>query len=140
MASDLGRFVLAQQGVYAGVLDELRAGRKTGHWIWYIFPQISGLGRSATSQAFAIGSLEEARAYLADPVLGPRLLECAAILMGLKAGTATDILGSLDAKKLRSSMTMFHRADPDEPVFSEVLRRYYGGLADEATDARLAVI
>jgi uncharacterized protein (DUF1810 family) len=136
---DLDRFVLAQQGVYDGVLDELRAGRKVGHWIWFIFPQVAGLGYSTMSQLYAISSLDEARAYLAHPVLGVRLRECAATLLATTGRTALEIFGSIDAIKLRSSMTLFHRATPDEPVFARVLERFYGGLADEATDARLGV-
>ena len=136
---DLDRFVLAQQGVYDGVLDELRAGRKVGHWIWFIFPQVAGLGHSTMSQLYAISSLDEARAYLAHPVLGARLRKCAAIVLATTGRTALEIFGSIDAIKLRSSMTLFHRATPDEPVFAQVLERYYGGRADEATDARLGV-
>jgi len=136
---DLDRFVLAQQGVYDGVLDELRAGRKVGHWIWFIFPQVAGLGYSTMSQLYAISSLDEARAYLAHPVLGVRLRECAATLLATTGRTALEIFGSIDAIKLRSSMTLFNRATPDEPVFARVLERFYGGLADEATDARLGV-
>jgi len=139
MAPDLDRFFVAQRRVYAGVLDELRRGRKEGHWIWFIFPQISGLGRSAISREFAIASLDEARAYLAHPVLGSRLHECAGIVLTLKGRAATDIFGALDAMKVRSSMTLFHRADPDEPVFGQVLFAFYDGVADEATDARLAI-
>jgi uncharacterized protein (DUF1810 family) len=134
---DLDRFVIAQQGVYASVLDELRRGRKVGHWIWFIFPQVAGLGYSAMSQQYAISSLDEARAYLAHPVLGPRLRECAALVLATSGQTALEILGSIDAVKLRSSMTLFHRAAPDEPVFAQVLERYYDGKADDATDARL---
>jgi uncharacterized protein (DUF1810 family) len=134
---DLERFVIAQEGVYDGVLDELRRGRKVGHWIWFIFPQIAGLGYSAMSQQYAISSLDEARAYLAHPVLGARLRECATIVLATKGRTALEIFGSIDAIKLRSSMTLFHRAAPDEPVFTEVLERYYDGKADDATDARL---
>ena len=137
MPYDLDRFLVAQQHVYDGVLDELRCGRKTGHWIWFIFPQIAGLGYSAMSQHFAIASLDEARAYLAEPVLGARLRECAGVVLATRGRTAVEILGSTDAMKLRSCMTLFHRAAPDEPVFAQVLDRYYGGLADEATDARL---
>jgi len=135
---DLDRFVRAQQGVYDGVLDELRAGRKVGHWIWFIFPQIAGLGHSSMSQLYAISSLDEARAYLAHPVLGPRLRECAAIVLTTTGRSAPEILGSIDAVKLRSSMTLFHRAAPEEPVFQRVLERYYDGVADGATDDRLA--
>ena len=138
MTFDLDRFVSAQAGVYEGVLDELRQGRKTGHWIWFIFPQVAGLGSSSMSQHYAIGSLDEARAYLAHPVLGARLRECAGIVLGTQGRTASDIFGSLDAMKVRSCMTLFHRAAPDEPVFAQVLERFYGGVADEATDARLA--
>jgi uncharacterized protein (DUF1810 family) len=134
---DLSRFVDAQRGVYDGVLDELRRGRKVGHWIWFIFPQVEGLGRSAMSQEYAIASLAEARAYLDHPVLGARLRKCAAILLATEGRTALEILGSIDAMKLRSSMTLFHRAAPDEPVFTQVLERYYGGRADDGTDARL---
>jgi uncharacterized protein (DUF1810 family) len=137
MPYDLDRFVVAQQHVYGGVLDELRRGRKTGHWIWFIFPQVAGLGYSAMSQRFAITSLNEAHAYLAHPVLGARLRECAGAVLATRGRSAVEILGSTDAQKLRSCMTLFHRAAPDEPVFAQVLDRYYGGVADEATDARL---
>ena len=137
MPYDLDRFLVAQEHVYDGVLEELRRGRKTGHWIWFIFPQVAGLGPSAMSQHFAINSLNEARAYLAHPVLGTRLRECAGVVLATKGSTAEEIFGSTDAMKLRSCMTLFHRAAPDEPVFVQVLDRYYGGVADEATDARL---
>jgi uncharacterized protein (DUF1810 family) len=137
MAYHLERFVDAQEHVYASVLDELRRGRKTGHWIWFIFPQIAGLGRSATSQEFAITSLDEARAYLAHPVLGARLRECAQLVLAVEGRTAEEILGSLDAMKLRSSVTLFQYGSPDEPVFAQVLDRYYGGVADMATEALL---
>jgi uncharacterized protein (DUF1810 family) len=135
--NDLDRFVTAQQGVYSGVLDELRAGRKVGHWIWFIFPQIAGLGHSAMSQLYAMSSLDEARAYLAHPVLGMRLRECAEIVLATTGRSALEIFGSIDAMKLRSSMTLFQRAAPEEPVFGQVLERFYGGSPDEATDARL---
>lgn len=134
---DLERFVSAQDGVYTGILDELRAGRKERHWIWFIFPQIAGLGRSWISQQYSIVSLDEAHAYLAHPVLGPRLRECAAIVLATKDRTAAAIFGPTDTMKLRSSMTLFHRAAPDELVFREVLERYYDGIPDGATDARL---
>ena len=134
MADDLDRFLTAQRGVYEGVLDELRRGRKTGHWIWFIFPQLGGLGRSEMSSYYGISSLDEARAYLADPVLGARLRECAGLLLASNARTAIEILGETDAMKVRSCMTLFHRVAPDEPVFSQVLDRYYAGVADEATD------
>jgi uncharacterized protein (DUF1810 family) len=137
MPYDLERFLVAQAGVYDGVLEELRRGRKSGHWIWFIFPQIAGLGYSPMSQHFAIASLDEARAYLAEPVLGARLRECAGVVLAIRGRTAGEIFGSTDALKLRSCMTLFHRAGPDEAVFAQVLERYYGGIADEATDARL---
>jgi uncharacterized protein (DUF1810 family) len=137
VGSDLERFLSAQQSVYDGVLDELRRGHKTGHWIWFIFPQLVGLGRSETSRSYAISSLDEARDYLAHPVLGARLRECARLVLSSGAQTAVEIFGSTDALKLRSSMTLFHRAAPDEPVFADVLDRYYDGIPDVATDELL---
>ncbi|MEA2549825.1 MAG: hypothetical protein QOE42_2423 [Chloroflexota bacterium] len=134
MAFDLERFVRAQEGVYSGVAGELRRGRKTGHWIWFIFPQVAGLGRSATSQQYAIASLAEAVAYLAHPVLGTRLRECASLVLAVPDRTADEIFGELDAMKLRSSMTLFHRAGPDEPLFRQVLERFFDGRPDPATD------
>lgn len=135
MASDLERFVAAQRPAYDAVIVELRAGRKTGHWIWFIFPQAAGLGRSEMSRWYAISTLDEARAYVAHPVLGARLHECAGLVLATKGRTATDIFGSLDAMKVRSSMTLFHRAAPDDPVFRAVLDRFYDGEPDPATDA-----
>jgi uncharacterized protein (DUF1810 family) len=137
MPYDLERFVLEQDRDYDQVIHELRQGRKTSHWIWFIFPQIAGLGHSAMSQHFAIGSLDEARAYLAHPVLGPRLRECAQLVVAVEGRTAEAIFGSLDAMKVRSCMTLFHRAAPEEPEFGLVLDRYYGGVEDEATIDRL---
>jgi len=137
MAYDLERFVAAQEGVYDGVLRELRSGLKTGHWIWFVFPQIAGLGVGSTSRYYSIASLDEARTYLAHPVLGVRLRECAGLVLATRSRTADEIFGPLDAMKLRSSMTLFHRAEPDEPVFEQMLVRFFGGVADEATDARL---
>lgn len=133
---DLGRFVAAQDsgGSYRSAVTELRAGRKTSHWMWYVFPQIAGLGQSPTSKHYAISSVAEARAYLAHPVLGPRLLECAEILTTLSGRTAEDVLGGIDAMKLRSSMTLFRDAAPDQPVFGSVLDRYFGGMPDTATE------
>jgi uncharacterized protein (DUF1810 family) len=131
---DLNRFLAEQQHIYAAVIEELRRGRKTGHWIWYIFPQLAGLGRSQMSRDFAIGSLDEARAYLAHPVLGSRLRECAGALLSIPGRSAEEILGSVDAMKVRSCMTLFHRAAPDESVFTQVLDRFYGGVADATTD------
>lgn len=137
MQHDLDRFVQAQSGVYDGALAELRHGHKTGHWIWYVFPQLAGLGRSEMSAYYGIASLDEAAAYLAHPVLGPRLRECAAAVLSVRSRSATEIMGSIDAMKLRSSMTLFHRAAPDEPLFREVLVRYYDGAADSRTDELL---
>jgi uncharacterized protein (DUF1810 family) len=164
---DLERFVAAQDsaGTYDQATAELRRGRKTGHWIWFIFPQIAGLGQSQTSRAYAISSLAEARAYLEHPVLGPRLKECARILAGSGSGTGTgsgsdtgsgsgadpdtgsgassrrssaeQILGGLDAQKFRSSMTLFLRADPAEPLFARLLSQYFDGQPDAATDRLL---
>jgi uncharacterized protein (DUF1810 family) len=137
MTYDLERFVAAQEHGYEGILAELRRGRKTGHWIWFVFPQVAGLGRSEMSERYAIGSVDEARAYLAHPVLGPRLRECAAALLDHGDRTAESILGQIDAVKVRSSMTLFALAAPDDPLFGQVLDRFYGGSADAATIARL---
>jgi uncharacterized protein (DUF1810 family) len=137
MGYDLDRFVVAQRHVYDGALEELHRGHKTGHWIWFIFPQIAGLGYSAMSQTYAIASLDEARVYLAHAVLGARLRECAEAVLAVSGRTAEGIFGPIDAMKLRSCMTLFHRAAPDEPVFAQVLDRFYNGVADEATDARV---
>jgi uncharacterized protein (DUF1810 family) len=135
---DLEHFVLAQRGgVYEQALAELRAGRKESHWMWFVFPQIAGLGRSEMVQRYAIASLEEARAYLAHPVLGSRLREAASAILAVEGRTAERILGSIDATKLRSSMTLFKRADPSEPVFEGVLTRFFDGEEDGATLERL---
>jgi uncharacterized protein (DUF1810 family) len=132
----LQRFVDAQGqgGIYQRALAELRAGRKTSHWIWFVFPQVAGLGRSPMAQQYAISSLDEARAYLAHPVLGPRLCESAAALLPHAGTPPAAILGEIDAIKLRSSMTLFARADPNEPIFGEVLDAFYDGLPDPATE------
>ena len=137
----LDRFVAAQNqaDTFATAVAELRAGAKRSHWMWFVFPQIAGLGQSPTSRRYAIASLEEARAYLAHPVLGPRLIECARILCELEGKTAQDIFGGIDAIKLRSSMTLFARADPSNPVFGQVLDAYFGGVPDEATERLLGV-
>ncbi|MGP4054673.1 DUF1810 domain-containing protein [Mycobacterium sp. 4D054] len=129
---DLERFVTAQQRVYPAVLAELRAGSKRSHWIWFIFPQLRGLGRSATAQRYGISSLEEAGAYLSHPVLGPRLRECATLLMTHQGRSATTILGHPDDLKVRSSMTLFARAGGDG-VFRTVLDAFYDGHEDPAT-------
>lgn len=130
---DLERFVAAQQGMFDGVTAELGAGRKTGHWMWFVFPQAAGLGTSPTARFYAIASLEEAEAYAAHPVLGVRLRECARLLLLHTGRPAVDILGPVDAMKLRSSMTLFQTAAPDEPVFGEVLERFFDGRPDRAT-------
>jgi len=136
---DLERFVAAQNasGTYDRAIGELRRGQKTSHWMWFIFPQIAGLGTSATSKTYAIASLEEASAYLRHPVLGPRLIDCAVIVAATRGPSAEQIFGAVDAKKLHSCMTLFLRAAPGEPVFGQVLDRYFDGRPDPATDARL---
>jgi uncharacterized protein (DUF1810 family) len=134
---DLERFVAAQDITFDRAAAELRQGKKVTHWMWFIFPQISGLGQSPTSRKYAVTSLDEARAYLSHPVLGPRLLECAAILTRRSDRTATQVFGSIDAQKLRSSMTLFARAAPEEPLFRQVLDHYFDGQEDEATVTRL---
>ena len=136
---DLKRFVAAQDrgGTYERALAELRAGRKASHWIWFVFPQIEGLGRSPTARAYALSSLAEARAYLEHPMLGPRLRECTDALLGLDGNDPAAVMGPIDAIKLRSSMTLFARADPADDRFPSVLRKFYGGAEDEATVERL---
>jgi uncharacterized protein (DUF1810 family) len=136
---DLERFVQAQDAgdTYEHALAELRRGRKTSHWMWFVFPQIAGLGSSPMAQRYAVGSLAEARAYLEHPVLGPRLVEAAHAVLAADTVRAEVILGSIDAMKLRSSMTLFTRADPDEPVFAQVVDRFYAGRPDPATDELL---
>ena len=131
----LDRFVEAQDPIYASVVAELRAGRKRTHCMWFVFPQFTGLGMSATSRHYALTSLEEARQYVAHPVLGPRLEECCSALLALDAGvSAVDVFGSVDAMKLRSSMTLFARASAGSPIFASVLDRFYGGAADARTE------
>ena len=135
----LDRFVHAQEagGTYGTALAELRAGRKRSHWMWFVLPQLAGLGRSEMARRYAIRDLAEARAYLDHPVLGPRLLDCARALTALDTTEPVAVLGSTDAQKLRSSMTLFARAAPDEPVFRAVLDQYFGGAEDDATTSRL---
>jgi uncharacterized protein (DUF1810 family) len=141
----LERFVAAQDetGTFHRALAELRGGAKHGHWMWFVFPQVAGLGMSATSRHYAISSLAEARAYLAHPVLGPRLRECARVVHGTEGKTAEQIFGLIDALKLRSSMTLFAEAEAEartgtsEAVFREVLAKFFGGVPDEATLTRL---
>jgi uncharacterized protein (DUF1810 family) len=136
----LQRFVDAQDadGAYERALAELRAGRKSSHWIWFVFPQIAGLGRSPIARGYAIASLDEARAYLEHPVLGPRLRECAAALLPHAGTPPAAILDEIDAIKLRSSMTLFANAAPREPVFGHVLDAFYDGAGDPATEQALA--
>jgi uncharacterized protein (DUF1810 family) len=136
---DLERFVRAQDSgaTYQRAADELRRGRKSSHWMWFVFPQITGLGRSPTAQLYAISSLDEAMAYLAHPVLGPRLVESAEILVGLAGRSAEQVFGGIDAMKLRSSMTLFRHAAPPEPVFGQVLDQYFDGVPDPATEERI---
>ncbi|MEP6560249.1 MAG: DUF1810 domain-containing protein [Nakamurella sp.] len=138
-ADDLERFVAAQDAgaTYQQALDELGRGRKTSHWMWFVFPQIAGLGQSSISVRYAIASLQQARAYLAHPVLGPRLLECARAIAEQTGRTAEQVMGGIDALKLNSSMTLFHRADPAEPLFQRVIDMFFDGVPDAATDQRL---
>lgn len=130
---DLERFVEAQRGTYEQACAELRRGRKTGHWIWFIFPQMAGLGMSAMSERYGIGSLAEAQAYLAHRVLGPRLRETSEIVLGIEGRTVEEIFGWPDDMKLRSSMTLFAMASGDERVFADVLTKYFDGVRDQRT-------
>lgn len=136
---NLQRFVTAQDAgsTYEQALAELRRARKTSHWMWFVFPQIAGLGQSHMSRMYAIGSLDEARAYLQHPVLGPRLRACARVVADAPATSAESIFGGIDAQKLHSSMTLFLRAEPTEPVFQRVLDRYFEGQPDAATEQRI---
>ena len=129
---DLERFLRAQEPVFRAVLGELGQGRKRTHWMWFVFPQIAGLGFSAMSQRYAIGSRAEAEAYLAHPVLGPRLIECTRLVLAVQGRTINAILGAPDDAKFRSSMTLFGEVS-DEPVFGEALARYFAGERDDAT-------
>jgi len=126
-------FVTAQDPVYAQVLAELRAGRKQTHWMWFIFPQLRALGRSATASRYGIADLAEAQAYLRHPVLGARLIECTGIVVGITGRTAHEVFGSPDDLKLRSSMTLFAHAAEDAAPFRRVLERYYDGVEDAVT-------
>jgi uncharacterized protein (DUF1810 family) len=135
----LERFVAAQDadGTYRRALVELRAGRKTGHWMWFVFPQIAGLGQSETSRRYALASRAEAAAFLQHALLGPRLIECAHILEVSVALSAAEIFGPVDASKLQSCMTLFLRAAPTEPPFASILERYFAGVPDRNTDRLL---
>ncbi len=130
---DLSRFVRAQQGVYERALAELQSGQKRSHWMWYIFPQLDGLGFSATTKRYAIKSIEEAKAYLAHPLLGPRLLECAEAVLGIEGRSAIMILGSPDDWKLRSCATLFALVSPPGSVFDRLLAKYYADERDPKT-------
>ena len=139
VSHDLERFVTAQnsQQTYEHALTELRAGRKTGHWMWFVFPQLAGLGRSAMARTYAIANLHEAQAYLQHPVLGPRLVTAAECVLTHRDRSAEEILGDIDAVKLRSSMTLFTQADPGETIFHSVLDQFFDGEEDQATLDRL---
>jgi uncharacterized protein (DUF1810 family) len=134
---DLDRFVQAQAPVYPQVLAELRAGCKRSHWMWFVFPQLAGLGHSAMARRYAIASLPEAQSYLAHPVLGPRLRECSALVLAVPHGDVHRIFGVPDDLKFHSCMTLFHRAAPQEPVFGQCLAKYFGGRQDAMTLAAL---
>jgi uncharacterized protein (DUF1810 family) len=134
---DLRRFVEAQENVYEEARAELREGRKRGHWMWFIFPQVKGLGHSHTAQQFAISSSEEAEAYLNHPTLGPRLRECTQLVNLAEGRSASEIFGGIDGMKFRSSMTLFAHATPDNEVFKEALRKYFGDEYDRLTLERL---
>ena len=132
----LEHFVSAQNASLA-FLDELRAGLKRSHWMWFVFPQIEGLGASAMAQRYALRSLDHARAYLAHPVLGDRLRECVRIILALPESDPKKIFGGIDAMKLRSSLTLFHRAAPDERLFADALQKFFAGEPDPLTEARI---
>jgi uncharacterized protein (DUF1810 family) len=134
----LDRFVQAQASVYPDVLAELRAGRKRTHWMWFVFPQLAGLGFSPMAQRYAIGSLPQARAYLAHPVLGPRLRECSALVLAAREADIHRIFGAPDDLKFHSSMTLFAQAAPGEAVYRECLERFFGGAPDRQTLALLS--
>lgn len=137
--ADLDRFVKAQDPVFAAVRRELAAGRKDSHWMWFVFPQIEGLGTSPTARYYALASVQEAKAYLAHPLLGARLIEATRLVLGHPGRTAHAIFGSPDDLKFRSSMTLFAVADPAEPLFAEVLRVFYGAQTDPQTLRRLGL-
>ncbi len=136
-AYDLERFVKAQEPVYERVRAELRAGAKAGHWMWFIFPQLRGLGRSPTADYYGIASLQEARAYWQHPLLGPRLRECTELALAVDGRTAHEIFGFPDDLKFRSCMTLFERAAPEEPAFGRAVDKYFAGERDHGTLAML---
>jgi len=133
VADDLSRFVAAQRDVYARALGEIRAGRKRSHWMWFVFPQLAGLGLSATSRRYAIRDLAEARAYLEHPILGKRLVECGEAALGVEGRSAFEVFGSPDDMKLRSCATLFSRVSPPGSVFHRLLDKYFGGEPDDRT-------
>jgi uncharacterized protein (DUF1810 family) len=133
MVADLARFVTAQDPVFSGVCDELRAGRKESHWMWFVFPQLRGLGHSPNAERYGIASLEEARAFLAHPVLGPRLRQCTSLVNALEGRSASRIFGYPDDLKFRSCMTLFAEAAADDRPFHEALRKYFDGQPDPRT-------
>ena len=135
---DLDRFIEAQDRVLADVRAELAAGRKRSHWMWFVFPQLDGLARSETARFYALHSLDEARAYLAHPILGPRLLDCTALVNAVEGRRIHQILGSPDDLKFHSCMTLFAAADPAEPAFRQALQKYYGAARDEGTTRLLS--
>ena len=137
----LERFEEAQEasGTYRRALSELRAGDKRTHWMWFVFPQLAGLGLSPTSRKYALSSLDEARAYLSHPLLGARLRECFLAVLAIKDRSADQIFGGIDARKLHSSSTLFCRAAPEDPLFRQILDKYFGGKPDGATDRLLGV-
>ena len=130
---DLERFVAAQAAVYPRVEQELGSGRKASHWMWFVFPQLKMLGRSAMARRFGIASLAEARAYLSHPLLGARLIECTRMMLFVEGQSALQVLGSPDDLKFRSSMTLFAGLEPTAPEFQLALAKYYAGLGDDAT-------
>jgi uncharacterized protein (DUF1810 family) len=134
---NLARFVDAQNPVIGGVLSELRSGCKKSHWMWFVFPQLDGLGRSWMAKKYGISSRAEAEAYLAHPVLGPRLMECTLLVLGVEGRPIEEIFGSVDAMKFRSSMTLFSEVAQDRTVFLDALRKYFGGSPDRLTIDRL---
>lgn len=136
-ASDLERFVSVQDQVYPRALDEIKRGTKRSHWMWFIFPQLAGLGRSAMAQHYAIADLGEARAYLAHPLLGARYLECVEALQDLEESDPVAVFGAVDAAKLRSSLTLFEAGEA-KPLFAAALTRWFGGVRDEQTLALLS--
>lgn len=136
---NLSRFIEAQKGVYSDVLNELRRGRKTGHWIWYIFPQIAGLGLSGMSRRYSISSLDEAKAYAEHPVLGQSLIECVELVLAVEGKSAEQIFGHLDALKFRSCLTLFAAADNDNETYQRALNKYFDGSPDPLTIQALGI-